>query len=154
MASSDRIRLIQEVVAPVLERASVELVDIRLLTQKGRRVLRLYIDKPGGVDLHDCATISREVAVQLDVNDIISGRYTLEVSSPGLDRPLRKASDYQRNTGRTLKVTARGSDGVQHQLKGELISCEADGIVLNVKGEKVSIPFGDIQSAKIQPRFS
>jgi ribosome maturation factor RimP len=154
MASSDRIRRIQEVVAPVLERASVELVDIRLLTQKGRRVLRLYIDKAGGVNLHDCATISREVAVQLDVNDIIPGRYTLEVSSPGLDRPLRKASDYQRNTGRILKVTARGSDGVQHQLKGELISCEADGIVLNVKGEKVSISFRDIQSAKIQPRFS
>jgi len=153
MASGDRIRRIREVIAPVLERASVELVDVRILAQKGRRVLRLYIDKSGGVDLHDCTTISREVSVQLDVNDIIPGRYTLEVSSPGLDRPLRKTSDFQRNMGRTLKVTAGGPDGVQRQWKGELLSCEEDGIVLAVKGEKVSISFGDIQSAKVQPRF-
>jgi ribosome maturation factor RimP len=141
------------VIAPVLELASVELVDIRLLPQKGRRILRLYIDKPGGVDLHDCATISREVSVRLDIHDVIPGKYTLEVSSPGLDRPLRTAPDFQRNTGRRLKVTARGPDGVQRQIKGDLLSCEQDEIVLDVKGEKVSISFEDIQSAKVQPRF-
>jgi len=153
MTASNRLQRIQEAIEPVLERVSVELVDIRLLAQKGRRVLRVYIDKPGGVDLHDCATISREVSVRLDVDDIIPGRYTLEVSSPGLDRPLQTASDFQRNTGRTLKVTARGPDGVQRQWKGELLSCEAEGIILQVKGEKMSISFGDIQSAKVQPRF-
>jgi len=103
MSSGDRVRRIREVIAPVLERASVELVDLRMLPQKGRRVLRLYIDKPGGVDLHDCTTISREVSVQLDVHDLIPGRYTLEVSSPGLDRPLRTAPDFERNVGRTLR---------------------------------------------------
>jgi len=153
MSSTDRVRRIQEVIAPVLKMASVELVDIRLLPQKGRRILRLYIDKPGGVDLHDCATISREVSVRLDVHDVIPGKYTLEVSSPGIDRPLCTASDFQRNTGRTLKVTARGPDGAQQQMKGDLLSCEQDGIVLDVKGEKVSISFEDIQSAKVQPRF-
>jgi len=153
MSSGDRVRRIREVIAPVLERASVELVDLRMLPQKGRRVLRLYIDKPGGVDLHDCTTISREVSVQLDVHDLIPGRYTLEVSSPGLDRPLRTAPDFERNVGRTLKVTVRDSDGVQHQQNGELLACEENRIVLDVKGEKVSIPFGDIQTAKVQPRF-
>lgn len=153
MSSRDRIQRIREVILPVLERASVELVDIRLLPQKGRRVLRIYIDKPGGVDLHDCTTVSREASVQLDVHDVIPGKYTLEVSSPGLDRPLLTAADFQRNQGRTLKVTARDSEGKQRQLKGELLSSENGGIILNVKGEQISISLEDIQSAKVQPRF-
>jgi len=153
MSSRDRIRRIQEVIAPVLERASVELVDIRMMAQKGRRVLRLYVDKPGGVDLHDCTLISREVSAHLDVHDLIPGRYTLEVSSPGLDRPLQKASDFQRNVGRLLKVTVRDPEGKQRQVKGELLSCEDGRVVLDVKGENIPIMLGDIQSAKVQPRF-
>jgi ribosome maturation factor RimP len=153
MASNDRLQRIREVIEPVLEHTSVELVDVRILVQKGRRVLRLYIDKPGGVDLHDCTTVSREVSVRLDVHNIIPGRYTLEVSSPGLDRPLQKPSDFQRNEGRTLKVLARGSNGVKRQLVGELISCGGEGILLDVKGEETPVAFGDIESAKVEPKF-
>lgn len=152
-SSNDHIRRIREVIEPILEDTSMELLDVRTLVQKGRRVLRLYIDKPGGVDLHDCTTVSREVSVRLDVHNLIKGKYTLEVSSPGLDRPLREPSDFQRHTGRTLRVTARGSDGIEHQMLGELISCSGDGILLDVKGERVSLSFGDIESARIQPRF-
>jgi ribosome maturation factor RimP len=153
MASSSRIRRIQEVIEPMLEQRSVELVDIRMLVQNGRRILRLSIDKPGGVDLDDCATVSREASVLLDVHDVIPGRYTLEVSSPGLDRPLRKPSDFKRNEGRTLQVGTHGSDGVRRQLVGELISSDDREIHLRVKGEEIRISHQDIASARVQPRF-
>jgi ribosome maturation factor RimP len=153
MPSSDIVRRVREVVLPVLSETSMELVDVRFLREQGRRVLRLYIDKPGGVDLNDCTMVSRELSALLDVHNIITGRYTLEVSSPGLDRPLQSRADFQRNRGRLLKVVFQDPDGRTRSMFGELASCEEDEIILETKGERVSIGIGDIVSAKIQPRF-
>jgi ribosome maturation factor RimP len=153
MAGADIIHRIKEVVKPALEGTTIELVEVRFLVERGRRILRLSIDKPGGVDLHDCSTVSREVSALLDVHDFIKKRYTLEVSSPGMDRPLREPADFQRNLGRLLTVAVRTPSGASQTLVGEL-SCYGDGIItLKVDGGQKSIPVGEIIKAQLRPKF-
>ena len=153
MISAGLRQRIGEIVQPILEGTSIELLDIRLLVEKGRRILRLYIDKPGGVNLSDCTMVSREVSVLLDVHNVISQRYTLEVSSPGVNWSLRSVTDFRRNLGRFLKVTVRKPSAGQHILVGELISCGEDHIVLKIKDQEVSIGIDQVIEAKIQPRL-
>ncbi|MFC1683682.1 ribosome maturation factor RimP, partial [Candidatus Zixiibacteriota bacterium] len=100
MEIAERVR---EIVRPVLENTDIELVEVRFVVERGRQILRLSIDKPGGVDLADCSTVSREVSVLIDVHNLLPRRYNLEVSSPGLERPLQEPSDYKRNLGRLIK---------------------------------------------------
>jgi ribosome maturation factor RimP len=154
MTTGDAVGRIREVVVPVLEGTPIELLDIRFLTEKGRHILRIYIDKPGGVDLHDCTRVSREVSVLLDVHDLIPKRYTLEVSSPGMDWPLRAPSDFRRNRGRLLKVTVQGSSGGEKTLVGTLIDSGEREIALDVKGKRISLAIADITSARLEPSFS
>ncbi len=87
---------IAEIAAPVVDGAGIELVDVQFTAEHGRKVLRIFIDKPGGVTIDDCSSVSRELGVALDVDDFIPGRYSLEVSSPGLDRALKKSADFAR----------------------------------------------------------
>jgi ribosome maturation factor RimP len=89
---------------PILKSAGLELVDIEFVRAGRDAVLRLFIDKEGGITLDDCADVSRELSAILDVEDLIPARYTLEVSSPGLDRPLKGPADYERFAGRLVKV--------------------------------------------------
>ena len=100
----DICRLVEELAQPILDAGKLELVE----TEYGRvgrdAVLRLFIDKEGGVTLDDCADFSRELSTVLDVEDVIESHYTLEVSSPGLDRPLKKEQDYERFSGRLIKI--------------------------------------------------
>src|SRR6266496_3573706 len=101
----DHIRAITERVAASL---GLEVVEIELRGGGKSRMLRIFIDKPGGVTHEDCASLSREVGTILDVEDVVGGgRYVLEVSSPGLDRKLVKPADYQRFTGSRVKLTLR-----------------------------------------------
>ena len=87
---------------PLAQKAGLELVDVELTTEAGRRVLRFLIDKEGGVTLDDCEAFSRLVDPELDRLDPIAGSYDLQVSSPGVERPLKKESDYQRFSGRPV----------------------------------------------------
>lgn len=144
---------IGEIVRPILEGTSIELLDIRLLVEQGRRILRLYIDKPGGVNLSDCTMVSREVSVVLDVHDVISQRYTLEVSSPGMDWPLQSLNDFRRNIGRLLRVIVRRPSGEQLTLEGELTGCAEDHIMLKMKNQDASIGIDQVIEAKVQPRL-
>jgi ribosome maturation factor RimP len=95
---------IQKIVVPVLDDLGFELVDIELRGHRKDLVLTIFIDKEGGVNLDDCAEASHEVGTLLDVEDAIPGSYRLEVSSPGLDRPLKKAGDYKRFAGKLIKL--------------------------------------------------
>lgn len=153
MVPVDIVGRVREVVCPVLEVASLQLVDVRLLVERGRRILRLYIDKPGGVTLGDCSEVSREVSNLLDLHDFIPYRYTLEVSSPGLDRPLHQASDFRRSVGRLVQVTVRRSSSGTRTLVGILASCDQEGINLEVDGKEVFIHQHDIAKAKLKPKF-
>ena len=98
---------IEELVAPILDDFGYELVDLQL-RQEGRQVaLYIFIDKPGGITLDDCVEVSREVGAILEIEDPIKSAYRLEVSSPGLDRPLKKPADFERFTGRKAKLKSR-----------------------------------------------
>lgn len=90
------LRKIQNLIEPVLSEMGCEWVDAQTVSEHGQKILRLLIDKEGGVTVGDCQKVSREVGVLLDVEEAVSGQYLLEVSSPGINRPLVKLADYQR----------------------------------------------------------
>lgn len=100
---------LREVVEPVLKTLNLNLVDIEYKEAGPRSILRIFIDRPGGVTIDDCVEASKEINVRLDVADLIPHRYTLEISSPGLTRPLKTVKDFEDSIGRQVKiVTKRG----------------------------------------------
>lgn len=142
---------IKEVVVPILSSMGLELVDLELSGHGGRSHLRIFIDKTGGVKVEDCEQVSRYVGHALDVADPIPNAYLLEVSSPGLDRPLRKVEDYQRSVGKLVRLKlARPRDGAWVVI-GRLRSHQADSIEIKPDdGEPVRIALGDIAQARLE----
>lgn len=153
---------VQSLVKPVLDELSMELVDLEFKREGRDWFLRIFIDKEGGVTLDDCAGVSREVSAILEVEDPVSGAYHLEVSSPGLDRPLKKAADYERFVGRLVKVKTyekldpdgRGHErktfvGILRGLQGELVTLEQN----DKKGGVVNFPLAAIAKANLELEF-
>ena len=139
---------------PLIRSLGYECVHLELIGPAGRRVLRFYIDAADGISVADCATISRQIEVVLDVEDIVNGAYTLEVSSPGLDRPLGRLSDFERFVGQEVRITTR--DPLQNRRKwsGVLAGTESGNILLSVDGgETVSIPAAKIRRANLKYAF-
>lgn len=137
----------------------MELVDIEYKREGRHMVLRLFVDRSGGISLDDCALVSRELSEILDVEDFIGENYTLEVSSPGLNRPLKKASDYERYRGRLVKVKTNDlvADESGNQRKTFLGDLEGlvDGVViLNLReGQTARIPLDKIAKANLEFEF-
>ena len=132
-----------------------ELVDVELKRAGGSAVLRLFVDKPGGIGLDDLQSVSEEVSAILDAEDPIDSTYTLEVSSPGLDRPLKGEADYRRSTGKLAKVSSyEPVDGRRHWT-GRIVSCEDGALVLDLEKEKVTakVPLGKISHARLEVEF-
>ena len=151
MIELERIREIAEGVA---SSEGVELVDVELVGRGPGAVLRIFLDKPGGVTTQDCQTVSRQVGVILDVEDVIDARYTLEVSSPGLDRRLTKPADYQRFTGKQVKLQLRNSEGGRRRFQGRLLGCEEGQVKLEVEDlGTVAIPLQEIEKANLVPEI-
>jgi ribosome maturation factor RimP len=142
---------------PVLARDGFELVDVEWLRLAGRWTLRVYIDRPGGVGIEDCQAVSRTVEPMLDVEDFIEPAYDLEVSSPGLDRPLRKPQDFERYAGQRVHVkafapvpeTAPGQPARKHWT-GTLRGFEAGAVALDVDGVTHRIPLDRIAKAHLE----
>jgi ribosome maturation factor RimP len=123
------IRRAWEQLDPALRQQGYELVEVEYVQQYGVWVLRLFIDKTGGVALDDCQAISQWVGSLLDVRNFIEGAYTLEVSSPGFDRPVRKPADFERFAGEPITVLAQAPINGRKQFKGELKGFH-DGLVV------------------------
>lgn len=104
MVSQTLVEQLSAIISPILDSMAIELVDLEYKHEGREWFLRIFIDKQGGVTLDDCEKVSREVGVVLEVEDLIHTAYRLEVSSPGIDRPLNKIADYERFTGRLIKV--------------------------------------------------
>ena len=135
---------IWELVGPVVESERMELVDVECKRGPSRWMVRIYIDKEGGVTLDDCAMISGEAGDLLDIHETLPGPYTLEISSPGLDRPLVTDRDFTRCEGRAVRIRlAEEVDGKKH-LKGRLVEFLDDGgkkkLVLDAGGTVYTIP--------------
>lgn len=126
-----------------------ELVRLRYLSHTRRGHLELLIDKPGGVTLADCEGVSRQVGPYLDVLNAVPQRYTLEVSSPGVNRPLTKEEDLQANLGRTVALRLAKQQGGSRRLKGILKGVAKDALEMEVKGRCVSIPRESIQESTL-----
>ena len=147
-------------IEPLVIGEGFELIDVMWVTESARRVLRVYIDRPAGVTLADCEKVSRVLGDVLDVKDWISGRYNLEVSSPGLDRPLRTAAHFERFFGQTAVIVLdEPQDGRKH-FKGELIGWKdpqnqtaARGLVLRVDQQDFVLPFQHIGRAHLVAQF-
>ncbi len=145
----------RKLAAKIVKAEGLELFDIAFNKQGQRWMLRIYIDKEGGVNLDDCERVSNQLSTELDVEDFIQHSYTLEVSSPGLDRPLLSEQDYSKYSGKKVRIrTYEPIDG-QRKFKGRLISC-ADGIVsievdaAKNEKKKIMIPHGSIASARLE----
>ncbi len=143
----------KELAIPILEREALELVDIEFKREVRGWVLRIYIDKEGGVSLNDCTLVSQQLGDVLDVEDPIDTPYILEVSSPGLTRPLKGTKDYQRYIGRLVKIKTYKEIYGKKVFIGELSGLK-EGIV-NIKIDKkvYEIPYGLIASAHLEVDF-
>lgn len=162
MLPEDTLDKVRRLAGPVLDEMGLELADLEFRREGHGWTLRFFIDKEEGVTLDDCADFSREIDTLLEVEDLIPSAYRLEVSSPGLDRPLRKMEDFRRFAGRLIKVKTREKmdpDGRGHQRKtfvGELLGLE-DGIVRirqsDSRGGEVALPYDGIEKANLELDF-
>jgi ribosome maturation factor RimP len=147
------IKKVVDLIAPVLEDMDFELVDTEYLRERGRWVLRIFIDKEGGVTLGDCVAVNREIGDLIDVKDIIPHQYVLEVSSPGVNRPLKKEKDFATAIGRKIKVKTNVPVGERKNFSGYLEDLRGDTLSLLIDGELLSIPLKDIRKANIIYEF-
>ena len=158
-AKEDTCTIVKGIAIPILDSMGIELVDIEFGRVGRDPLLRLFIDKDGGVTLDECADVSRELSLILDVEDAISSNYTLEVSSPGLDRPLKKQSDYERFTGRLIKIRTYEPlpDDKGNKRKTFLGKLEGlvDGVVKMTlaEGQTASIPLDRVAKANLEFEF-
>lgn len=125
-------KIAEKLAIPIIEKEQFELVDIEYKKEGANWYLRLYIDKPGGITLDDCQKVSEQVSDELDKEDPIKENYFLEVSSPGLDRPLKKESDFARFKGELVEVKLYEALDGNKLIEGELIGLEDNVIKLNV----------------------
>ncbi len=147
-------RKVREIIKPVLKSMDVTLEDMKL-TKMGRKFfLKVVIDKEERVSLDDCEQVSRELEAQLDVEDPIPSSYTLEVSSPGLDRPLKNPEDFKRFCGRTIRVVTSVPIGKQTFFIGEILEAnEREVVLLLPKDKKVTLQYEDISRARLEVKF-
>jgi ribosome maturation factor RimP len=151
MGKDEILNRLAELIQPYLAAQGAELVDLQYSRpRRGRGILRLFVDRPGGITLGEITRISRVVGDLLDVHDLISGSYTLEVSSPGLTRALKKPQDYQRYVGRLVRVTTRAPwEGSQVHC-GILQGLQEDQVCLQEGDSLLCIPLSEIARARLE----
>ena len=147
----DRVR---ELCRGGVEALGFELVDVELAGGGRSPTLRVYIDSPVGITVDNCADVSRQLSAIFDVEDPLPGSYTLEVSSPGLDRPLVTPEDFRKRLGSTVKLKLRRPDETgRRNFTGSLMEATDDGVVVEVDAERFSLPYAAIERARLVPKF-
>jgi ribosome maturation factor RimP len=139
---------------PVVRSEGLILVELQFRPEGLGLVLRLFVERPeGGVSLDDCAQVSRQASDLLDVEDIVPGRFSLEVSSPGLTRRLKTARDFTIFAGRLVKMMVRDADGKNRTYRGQLKGMQGEEVVLEVEGRLRTVPLGDVLKANLDISF-
>ena len=141
------------VVEPVVESLGYELVGVEYLTQGRDGLLRVYIDAEDGIKVEDCQRVSHQLSGVLDVEDVIKGHYSLEISSPGLDRPLFNAAQFECFAGSEVKLRLEAPLEGRRKFRGTLLGVEDGEVRLLVDGEEVRIPLASIDKANLVPQF-
>jgi ribosome maturation factor RimP len=145
----ETIEKIERILMPILEEDCLELIDIELRPSGKRWLLRIYIEKDGGVTISDCVKVNRELGRTLDIEDIIEHPYTLEVSSPGLTRPLKNVNDFKRYVGRQCRIITSKPLYERNEFFGEIIHIAEDEVEIRGKIGVFTIPICDIKKAHL-----
>jgi ribosome maturation factor RimP len=140
---------VHELVAPLADDLDAELLDVEVKGQKGRRVVRLVADAEGGLDIDVIAKLSRRAGEVLDETDLIAGSYTLEVTSPGADRPLRQPRDFARNAGRDVRILRREEADGPREVTGTVVRATDEAVVVQQGDDEVSVPFAEVDHGKV-----
>ncbi len=148
--SQEILERVHGIANPIVSNEGMELVDIEYRRESKGWVLRLYIDKAGGVTLDDCTRMSQEVGRNLDVEDFISAPYTLEVSSPGLARPLRKEKDFMKYRNQMIKVRTITPIENRRHFKGRLLGISEDRIEIKTDNGMIQIPLSNLAKANLE----
>jgi len=151
------VKQLQSLAEPVVTGQGYELVDLEFKNELGSWILRVFIDNPkaeGGVGLEDCAQVSRELSAVLDVDDVIPMHYSLEVSSPGLNRPLRKESDFARFVGKKAKIrTSRPVGESRRNFSGTLVEVVGGKVKIDVGDQVCEVPIDAVEKANLVYEF-
>jgi ribosome maturation factor RimP len=142
---------LERLIEPAVEQLGYELSDLELKLGGRDGIVRVFIDKPDGVDLTDCEIVSKQLSAVLDVEDPLPGHYRLEVSSPGLDRKLTKPEHFQRFLGETIRVKLRFPVAGRRNFRGVLQTADEEQIEVEVDGESHSLQIATIESARLIP---
>ena len=143
-----------DLVRGAVEALQYELVGVEYLARpQAGHLLRIYIDSADGIGLADCEKVSHQVSGVLDVEDPIQGEYALEVSSPGLDRPLFEKAHFEQFLGQVARVKLSAALNGRSNYKGTIVGVDGDDVVLQVDGEPVRLPFSQLSSARLVPQF-
>jgi ribosome maturation factor RimP len=156
--SKQLLEKVRDVVVPAVEAVQYEVVDVEWKREQGSWILRIFIDNPlgTGISHDDCERVSRQVSATLDVTDVIPHAYALEVSSPGLDRPLRTPDHFRRFIGQKARVKLRlGVDG-RRNFAGQIVSVSEEGktITVSVDGKEYELPLSDLDRANLEYQFT
>lgn len=145
---------IEELVQPIIDTNNFELVDVEYVKEAGEYYLRIFVDKEGGISLNECEVVSRALSEILDVKDPIKDNYYLEVSSPGLDRPLKKDKDFVRYQGRDVEIKLYKPLNGSKQLEGELAGLTEDkNIKVIIDNEEVEFNKKDVALIRLAIKF-
>lgn len=143
------IEQLREIFSPILESEKVELIELKVKGKVGNHIIKVFVDMPGGITLDKCISLSRQFLDRLDVEDIIPGKYRLEVSSPGVDRPLKNLADFNRNLGKEVKLIYQDKFE-EHNFEGKIINVLDERIQIQGRVETKIIPVSKIKIAKIK----
>jgi ribosome maturation factor RimP len=145
-----------ELAAPLAENEGMEIVDIELRHERSRggRVLRLYLDKAGGPTVDDLSRVSRQLSELLDSQDVVSGAYTLEVSSPGINRPLKRPEHFAPYIGKRVRIRTRDLIGGKRSFLGILQDVASESITVAQEGTRFDIPFAAIEKSNYEHDWS
>ncbi|HHU49141.1 MAG TPA: ribosome maturation factor RimP [Clostridiales bacterium] len=146
-------QLVEEMAQPILKQHNFELVDIEYKKEGNHWYLRIYIDKPGGVTIDDCQTVSEQISGLLDKRDPIPHSYFLEVSSPGLDRILKKDTDFERYKGSKVDVSLYKSKDGRKKFTGELLGWKDDQLLIRDKGKILSFSRAEVAAVRLAVEF-
>jgi ribosome maturation factor RimP len=144
---------VSDLVSPILADQGMELVDLEYRREGRGWVLRLYIDKEGGVTLEDCVRVSQEIGTTLDIEEVIETSYSLEVSSPGLNRPLKTEKDFNKYRNRLIKVKTFNPIDSRRNFKGRLRAISEGWIEMEIDGGIVTIPLANVAKANLEFEF-
>ena len=143
----------EALLSPIVESNGFELVDVEYVKEAGNWYLRGYIDKPGGITVNDCETVSRAFSDRLDEDDFIEDSYIMEISSPGLDRPLKKEKDFARSIGKLVEIRTYRPIEKQKEFCGELIAYDNNSVTIDEEGTPRTFDKKDIALVRLAIDF-